>query len=249
MPKSPKNRAAGLPNAAETPRVSKMFSGGIMKHLSDEDAVNFVNQVMSAEEQIETQKHLEFGCKRCTEAVAIWKRVRQAGSLEAEFQPPAGVVRIAKAAFAAAGLEKVHDGLKLLFDSSLQFAAAGVRSASNDTRQLLYGVGPYLIDLYISARPGGKAISVTGQLMNSKFPERILSAVPIVVGNGAGTAVLATTNNFGEFQGEVESGGDLELRLPGQDGREIVIRLGCLIAGLATCGEETAKTDPDLPRY
>jgi hypothetical protein len=220
-----------------------------MKHLSEEAAINFVNQMMSAEEQVETQKHLDFGCKRCAEAVAIWQRVRKASSVEAEFQPPAGVVRIAKAAFAATGLEMAQSGLKLLFDSSLQPAAVGVRSVSTDTRQLLYGIGPYLLDLYISARPGGKAISVTGQLMNSKFPERILSAVPIVVGNGSGTMILATTNNFGEFQGEVEYGGDLELRLPGQDGKEIVIRLGCLIAGLATCGEETAKTNPDLPRY
>jgi hypothetical protein len=220
-----------------------------MKHLSEEAAINFVNQMMSAEEQVETQKHLDFGCKRCAESIAIWQRVREASSVEAEFQPPAGVVRIAKAAFAATGLEMAQSGLKLLFDSSLQPAAVGVRSVSTDTRQLLYGIGPYLLDLYISARPGGKAISVTGQLMNSKFPERILSAVPIVVGNGSGTMILATTNNFGEFQGEVEYGGDLELRLPGQDGKEIVIRLGCLIAGLATCGEETAKTNPDLPRY
>jgi hypothetical protein len=220
-----------------------------MKHLSEEDAVNFVNDVMSAEGKIKTQRHLESGCKRCVEAVAIWQRVREASSVEAEFQPPAGVVRIAKAAFAATGLEKVRSGLKLLFDSSLQPAAVGVRSVSTDTRQLLYGIGPYLLDLYISARPGGKAISVTGQLMNSKFPERILSAVPIVVGNGSGNMVMATTNNFGEFQSEVEFGGDLELRLPGQDGNEIVIRLGCLITGLATYSEETAKTNPDLPRY
>jgi hypothetical protein len=249
MPKLSKNRTTERPNAGEAPGVSKMLSGGIMKHLSEEGAVNFVNRVMSAEEHAETQKHIESGCKRCVEVVAVWQRVREASSVEAEFQPPAGAVRIAKAAFAAAGLEKVSGGLKLLFDSSLQPSAVGVRSVSADTRQLLYGVGPYLIDLYISARPGGKAISVTGQLMNSKFPERILSAVPIVVGNGTGTAVLTTTNNFGEFQGEVEFGGDLELRLPGQDGREIVIRLGCLIAGLVTCGQEASKINPDSSRY
>jgi hypothetical protein len=236
MPKSTKNRF-------------KTFSGGIMKHLSEEAAVNFVNRVMSAEEQMETQEHLESGCKRCLVAVAVWQRVRVARSVETGFQPPAGAVRIAKAAFAAAGLQNVGGRLKLLFDSALQPAAVGVRSVSTDTRQLLYGIGPYLLDLYISAKPDGKAISVTGQLMNSKFPERILSAVPIVVGNGSGTMVLATTNNFGEFQGEVEYGGDLELRLPGQDGNEIVIRLGCLITGLAPCGQEATKTSPDLPRY
>ena len=142
-----------------------------------------------------------------------------------------------------------ESGIKLLFDSILQPASAGVRSISTDTRQLLYGIGPYLIDLYISARPGGKPVAVTGQLMNSKFPERILNAVPIVVGNGTGTTILATTNHFGEFQGELEYSGDLELRLPSPEGTEIVIRLGCLLTGLVTLGTEKGKTAPETPRY
>ena len=94
MPKSTQDRSLRHPSTGEAPGVSKMLSGGTMKHLSDEDAVNFVNHVMSAEEQIETQVHLESGCKRCTEAVAIWQRVREASSAEAEFQPPAGVVPV-----------------------------------------------------------------------------------------------------------------------------------------------------------
>lgn len=220
-----------------------------MKHLSNEEAIDFVNQLMSTNELAKIQKHLGTGCKRCTEAVATWQRVREVSSVEAEFQPPAGAVRIAKAAFAATGLQKAESGLKLLFDSILQPAAVGVRSISSDTRQLLYGVGPYLLDLYISAKPGGKAISVTGQLMNSKFPERILNSVPIAVGNGTGTVVMATTNNFGEFQGELEYSGDLELRLPSPDGQEIVIRLGCLLTGLTAPGAESFKTRQESPRY
>jgi hypothetical protein len=249
MSKSIQNRVTGLPNAGAATGVSHITEGELMKHLSDEEAVNFVNRVMSAEKQVQTQKHIESGCKRCAETVAIWQNVRKASSVEAEFQPPAGVVRIAKAAFAATGLEKASGGAKLLFDSILQPAAFGVRSVSNDTRQLLYGVGPYLLDLYISAKPGGKAISVTGQLMNSKFPEKILNAVPIIVGNGAGTVVLATTNSFGEFQGELECNGDLELRLPNPNGQEIVIRLGCLLNGLTGVGADCAKQTPESPRY
>lgn len=220
-----------------------------MKHLSDEEAVNFVNKVMSDQEQLEVRKHIESGCKSCIEAISTWQRVREASSVESDYQPPAGVVRIAKAAFATAGLEKVIGGVKLLFDSILQPVAVGVRSVSTDTRQLLYGVGPYLIDLYISAKPGGKIVSVTGQLMNSKFPERILNAVPILVGNGTGTAILAKTNNFGEFQGELEYSGDLELRLPNSEGQEIVIQLGCLLAGLVIPDAETAKTGPESTRF
>ncbi len=243
------NRETGRPNAGEAQGVSKIFSGGTMKHLSSEEAVDFVNLMMPAEKQAETQKHLESGCKRCSEAVATWRHVREASSVEAEYQPPAGAVRIAKAAFAAAGLGKASAGVKLLFDSILQPAMAGVRSSSSDTRQLLYGIGPYLLDLYISAKPDGKAISVTGQLMNSKFPERILNSVPIVVANGTGTVVLATTNSFGEFQGELEYSGDLELRLPSPEGREIVIPLGCLLTGLVAPPAENAKTGPGMPRY
>ena len=117
-----------------------------------------------------------------------------------------------------------------------------------DTRQLLYSVGPYLLDLYISAKPGGKLISVTGQLMNSRFPEQILNSVPILVANGTGTVVLATTNAFGEFQGEVDYSGDLELRLPNQGNQEIVVRLGCLLVGLAGPGAEYGKHAPESPR-
>jgi hypothetical protein len=249
MSKSTQNRSLGHLNTGEVPGVSKFNAGGSMKHLSEEQAVNFVNRVMSAQKQAESQKHLESGCKRCSEAVAIWQRVQEASSVEAEYQPPVGVVRIAKAAFAAAGLEKASSGVKLLFDSILQPAMAGVRSSGSDTRQLLYGVGPYLIDLYISARPGGKSVSVTGQLMNSKFPERILNAVPIAVGNGTGTVVLAVTNEFGEFRGDLEYSGDLELRLPSPEGSEIVIRLGCLLTGLVTPDAEIAKTGAEKARF
>jgi hypothetical protein len=248
MSKSIQNRSNRHPNAGEALGVFKFNAGGYMKHLSDEQAVNFVNRVMSAQDQAETQKHLETGCKRCSEAVAMWQSVREASSVEAEYQPPAGVVRIAKAAFAATGRESASSGVKLLFDSILQPLAAGVRSSSTDTRQLLYGVGPYLIDLYISAKPGGKSVSVTGQLMNSKFPERILNAVPIAVGNGSGTVVLAITNEFGEFRGELDYSGDLELRLPSPEGQEIVIRLGCLLTGLVVPEPEIAKSAPERPR-
>jgi len=249
MSKCTQNRAKGLLNAGEASGVSNSSLGGTVKHLSDEQAVNFVNRVMSAQDQLEAQKHIESGCKRCSEAVATWQRVLEASSVEAEYQPPAGVVRIAKAAFAAAGLENATSDVKLLFDSTLQPAMAGVRSVSTDTRQLLYGVGPYLIDLYISAKPGGKSVSVTGQLMNSKFPEKILKAVPIAVGNGAGTVVLAITNDFGEFRGDLEYSGDLELRLPSPEGQEIVIRLGCLLTGLVAPEAESAKISPESPRF
>jgi hypothetical protein len=214
-----------------------------MKHFSDEEGIDFVNEVMPAGKRAEMQNHLDSGCKRCAEALATWQGVLQSAAVEATHQPPADAVRIAKAAFAAAGMEKDPGGLKVLFDSLLRPAVAGVRSIAPDTatRQVLYGVGPYLLDLYISPRSEGKTIGVTGQLLNSRHPESVLSAIPIVVSNRNGNVTLAVTNQFGEFQGEVENRGDLELRLPTPQGKDIVIPLGCLVIGLEGSTEKTSK--------
>jgi hypothetical protein len=214
-----------------------------MKHFSDKEGVDFVNETIPAAKRKEMQQHLDSGCKRCAETLRTWEGVRQSAAVEASFQPPAGAVRIAKAAFAVAGMEKRTRGLKVLFDSLLQPAVTGMRAGATDagTRQVLYGVGPYLLDLYISPTSEGKTIGVTGQLLNSKHPELVLSAVPIVVSNRQGNVTLAMTNQFGEFRGEVENRGDLELRLPTPQGKDIVIPLGSLVNDFAGATQRTAE--------
>jgi hypothetical protein len=206
---------------------------GNVKHFSSEDAVDFVNGVATTEKRAEMQAHLNSGCNRCAEAVETFQHVQHAAASENAFQPPADAVRIAKAAFGAIGTKAAPSGLRLIFDSLLQPATVGVRSAGDScTRQLLYGVAEYLLDLYIAPRSGGKVIGVTGQLLNSKHPELILKAVPIVVSNKQGSFVVAVTNHFGEFQAEVANTGDLELRLPTPEGQDIVIPLSCLMVNL-----------------
>lgn len=216
-----------------------------MKHFSSEEGIDFVNEVMPAAKRAEMQQHLDSGCKRCAKALAIWQGIRKVAAEEASFQPPAGAVRIAKAAFAVAGMEKDSGGLNLLFDSVLQPAVAGMRASTPvaGTRQVLYGVGPYLLDLYISPASEGKTIGVTGQLLNSKHPELVLSAVPVVVSNCQGNVILAMTNQFGEFRGEVENRGDLELRLPTPQGKDIVIPLGSLVTDFVGTAQKAAEKD------
>lgn len=210
-----------------------------MKHFTNEEGIDFVNQVMPSEKQAEFQKHLDSGCKRCNDMIGTWRQVREAGASEAGYQPPEGAVRIAKAAFGAAGKLKSASGLKLLFDSLLQPAVAGYRSIGSDARQLLYAAGPYLLDLYISPNARKNRISLTGQLMNSKFPEKMHSEVTILISYGKGKTVLVKTDAFGEFRGEVENSGDLELRIPDPIGKDLVISLGCLFNGLIEGTQET----------
>jgi len=217
---------------------SSIGSEGVaLNHISVEEGIDFVNGAATSDRQTEIQKHLDSGCKRCTDMIATWRMVHEAAASEPDYQPPAGVVRIAKAAFAAFGAEKATGGLELLFDSLIQPALAGTRSAASDTRQLLYASGPYLVDLYISQIPQRKIIALTGQLMNSKFPEKLLSEVPVVVTDRKEKTVLVKTNTFGEFRVEIKNSGDLELRLPDPIGKDIVISLGCLLNGLADGNE------------
>jgi hypothetical protein len=200
-----------------------------MKHFTTEEWINFVNRVISQEQQETMQKHLGGGCKRCADAVSLWQRVRNTAVLEASYQPPSADVRIAKAAFAAAGRATVlaeKTGLvEVLFDSFLQPMLAGARSNSLGTRQMLYRADPYQIDIQIEAKPEGNRLMVTGQLLDANNPGIVGREVKITLSNHRGNVIHTTTNQFGEFRGEIENTGDLELCFPGQGEKSIAISL------------------------
>ena len=200
-----------------------------MKHFTTAEWIDFVNQVTSQERQAAMQKHLGTGCKRCKEAVALWQKIRNTAALEASYQPPAADVRIAKAAFAAAG-RATHQSAKgsfveVLFDSFLQPTLAGTRSTSLGTRQMLYRADPYQIDIQIEAKPEGNRLMVTGQLLDVSSPGIVGRNVNITLSNHRGNVIHTVTNQFGEFRGEIENSGDLELSFPGKGEKSIVISL------------------------
>jgi len=200
-----------------------------MKHFTTVEWINFVNRVTSQKQQEAMQKHLGTGCKRCMDTVSLWQRVRNTAALEASYQPPAADVRIAKAAFAAAGRatqrEEKTGLVEVLFDSFLQPMLAGARSSSLGTRQMLYRADPYQIDIQIEAKPEGNRLMVTGQLLDVNNPGIVGRDVKITLSNHRGNVIHTITNQFGEFRGEIENTGDLELSFPGQGEKTIAISL------------------------
>jgi hypothetical protein len=80
-----------------------------MKHFTTEEAIDYVNQLISEKRRGAMRKHLGAGCKRCRETVDLWQKLRNTAALEASFQPPAADVRVAKAAFASAGGRNTSD--------------------------------------------------------------------------------------------------------------------------------------------
>jgi hypothetical protein len=205
------------------------MGGTKMKHFTTEEWIDFVNQVTAPNQQQAMKKHLATGCKRCMETVALWQKVQSTAAVEASYQPPMADVRIAKAAFAAAGrasqLGEKSGFAQVLFDSLLQPMLVGARSSGLGTRQMLYRADPYQIDIQIEARPEGNRLMVTGQLLDVSSPGVVGRDVKISLSNHRGNVTHTVTNQFGEFRGEVENTGDLELSFPGQGDKAIVISL------------------------
>lgn len=210
--------------------VHRKADGGMkMKHFTSEEWIDYVNQVSSSRQQEAMKMHLTAGCKRCTETVSLWQRVHNTAELEATYQPPATDVRIAKAAFATAR-QAVHrkeksSFIEVLFDSFLQPMVAGARSSGLGTRQMLYRADPYQIDIQIEAKPEGNRLTVTGQLLDINSPGVVGRDMKVTLSNHRGNVIHTITNEFGEFRGEIENTGDLELSFPGQGERSIVISL------------------------
>ena len=200
-----------------------------MKHFATQEWVDFVNHVASNDQQAAMQKHLATGCKRCTEIVSLWQKVSKMAAVEASYQPPPDTVRLAKAAFVTSGLaqtKKESKGLiEVLFDSFQQPALAGARSVVIGTRQMLYRADPFQIDIQIEPKLGSNRLVITGQLLDLSHPGVIGRDIQVTLSNHRGNTVLAATNQFGEFSGEVENSGDLELSIPGEGEKPIVISL------------------------
>jgi len=206
-----------------------MESGGEMEHFTTQKWIDFVNQVVTANENQLMEKHLKQGCKRCEKTVSLWQRVQQSAVAEEKYQPPEEIVRLAKAAFAGAGLtasrKAKESRIKVLFDSFLQPVFAGARSAGTGTRQMLYRADPFQIDVQIETKPSGKRLVVTGQLMDLSNPAIVSRDVRVALSTMRGNVTHAVTNQFGEFSAEVENTGGLQITFDSPGDKPIVISL------------------------
>jgi hypothetical protein len=202
--------------------------GEEMKHFSMEKWIDFVNQVANTSEMESMKQHLQQGCKRCAATVSLWGKIRRSAASDANYQPPADAVRVVKSAFAGAvlsGKRKVAASrVAVLFDSFLQPAFAGARSAAAGARQMLYHADPFQIDVQIEAKSGNRVL-VTGQLLESNNPAISCYDVRVVLSNMRGNTVHVVTNQFGEFSGDVENCGDLQMTFTAAEHKPVVISL------------------------
>ena len=167
--------------------------------------------------------------ERGMDTLTLGQKVANAAAVAVSYQPAEETVRVVKAAFAtarmAANPRKTGGLIQLLFDSFSQPALAGTRSAATRIRQTLYRAEPYQIDLQIELQQERHSLVVTGQLLDVSHPDVIGRDVQLTLSNCGASIVNTLTNQFGEFSGEVENSGDLELSFIGRGGQPVVILL------------------------
>jgi hypothetical protein len=200
-----------------------------MKHYATEEWIDFVNQVAPTGQREAMGQHLST-CRVCTQTVALWQKVHDQAAVERAYQPDANAVHLVKAAFVSSGFaaakqQKSRSAVELLFDSFLQPALAGARSVVIGTRQMLYRADPYQIDIQIEPKPGTNRLLITGQLLEIGASVLTAAGAQVTLSNHRGNSIVVTTNQFGEFSGELENSGDLELSIADRDELPIVISL------------------------
>jgi hypothetical protein len=188
----------------------------MMRHFSSEEWADFVRNTLKAKDKRAMQAHLEDGCKRCAGALAAWTRVRQMAVRESSYEPPEAAVKAMKGLIAIHGRPAPAPIAKLLFDSLLAPATAGVRSAATVARQMLYGIEDYRVDLRLEPNFDTDQVLLVGQVLNAADAEKNVGHVHVALLRSGKVLGSSKSNEFGEFHLECDLAGrlELEVRLP-----------------------------------
>ena len=199
----------------------------MMRHSKVLECSDLVNHAASDIRRRALGQHRGTLRKRYAEAVAPWQKLAKAAAFEANYQPSSETVQVVKAAFAttvfAARHQETRGLIQQLYDSFSHPPPAGIRSAGMRIRQMLYRAEPYQIDLHIELQQERNRLVVSGQLVDLSHPEMVGRDVRVTLSDGRESVANTVTNQFGEFRGEIENSGDLELSLLPPTGKPIVI--------------------------
>lgn len=167
------------------------------------------------------QKHIDDGCQQCAATLRTWESVLSVAEKENTLTPPADVVRVVKS-FAAT--PEASHGVRLVFDSNMQPATAGIRG-SISARQLLYQTDNYYVDLRLEPRRESDRACLVGQVMNRSGKDWVARGIAVRLKTGNLPVAETTANQFGEFQFDFEAATDLCISIMQDQDTEVVLPL------------------------
>jgi hypothetical protein len=176
----------------------------VVEHFSDSSWIDFVRGTISPTTKLHMQEHIDEGCGKCWETVQMWQSVFSVGQEEALYTPPGDLVRLVKSQFGQVQPRPDRSPLRLLFDSLLQPAAAGVRG-SIPARQLLYETDELCIDLRLEVRRTEHRVCMVGQILSRTASQLSNQELPVRLYEQNLPVTESVTNQFGEFQLEFRS--------------------------------------------
>jgi len=194
-----------------------------LKHYSEASWADFARNVVAEEEKASMQQHLQTGCKPCAAVLQTWRELLAIAAREEAITPPADAVHLAKSSFAMV-LPASRPQVRLVFDSSLQPATAGVRGGVS-ARQFLYETDDFCIDLRLQPHREARLTSVIGQVLSRARSSHSTNAMPVRLCTRDASIAETVTNQFGEFHLEFDHGHDLHLAIGWDQDNAIVLPL------------------------
>jgi len=198
-----------------------------MNHFSASQWLEFARHTLSSEQKALMQGHLDEGCDKCQRLSEMWKEVLEISRRDSNYRPPADAIRAAEAVFAPADawrwLREMAQAARLIFDSAREPAPAAIRGSKSFSRQILQESKPFMVDLRLECEPARKWVRLTGQVLNSKEPDKSVTDVQVFLLKGEHLAMKSEANSSGEFDLEFkdEEGLQLFIDVPGKQVIEI----------------------------
>ena len=184
-----------------------------MKHIPHESLAEFVRQSLPLEHSRWVKDHVK-ECRECSEMAALFQQIAKVGANEQLYEPPAGIVRAAKAYFETQHqAQRTRNVFELLFDSLAQPLTAGARASVASARQLLYRVGTIYVDMRVDSELNSEQAALVGQMLDSAHPGHPVAGVPVILMDGRKSVASTISNNNGEFHLEFSIKSNLRLSI------------------------------------
>jgi hypothetical protein len=205
-----------------------------MKHYEIAEWLDFARGVGDQRVRSAMARHVREGCQRCGAIASGLERLGSALAADARFEPPADVVRCARAVFSrfqpaqVVGLPRLLS--RLVQDSLNQPLPVGVRGTARASRRALFQAGELFVDLRLEQRPGQPGVTLVGQLLSPDPKGAGAPRRPVVLTSGRRVVWTTATNDHGEFEFEYLPAGQMRLHIPVDEGaRRLEISLNGLM--------------------
>jgi hypothetical protein len=205
------------------------------KHYGKSEWVDFVRDLVCANDRIQMKHHLETGCLECGNTASLLAKVAFEAAQDARYEPPEHALQYARLVHRLQHPEVVWELprtiAKLIFDSFRGPLPVGVRSQQQMVRQVLYQAGTYFLDFRLEHNPGSEEMDMLGQITNRDIPDTGVASVTVLLISGKSVVSKALTNKFGEFQMKYKPAHSLRLVAPVPEANgEIEVPLGGILS-------------------